>query len=274
MDLRVLSWNVEHFKSHGTGTRAGRVTRVADLVKAEGPDVFALMEVEGSTVFNEFTQKFPGWSFAVTEGDQVQEILIGWRPGLSAFMTQRNEFKRGNTSLRPAALLTVTSSAQTRLSLLFSHLKSFPSPEGFGLRDAMFEKVRSLKDAIDRGTNETCQFILVGDLNTMGLNLTYSGKDLSGAEELTRIDKILGGKKLRRQPKSHSATFNNGSASSYPPADLDHVYASDNCQLLEASPGVTVRVAGWAEQTSPAQVDQWIAAFSDHAPLIFTVTGL
>lgn len=274
MDLKILSWNVEHFSGHGTGDRAGRVARVADLVLAEAPDVFALMEVVGSTVFAEFSKKFPGWSFAITEGAQVQEILIGWRPGISAFMTQRNEFKRGNMSLRPGALLSITSDTQTTLSLLFSHLKSFPSPEGYGLRDAMIEKVRSLKRAIDRGTGDAGQFILLGDLNTMGLNLTFSDKDLSAAEEIARIDRILAFRKLYRQPKSHPHTFNNGSASSYDPADLDHVYASDNCRLADVAPGVKIKVAGWVEAADVAAQDRWINEYSDHAPLIFTVTGL
>jgi endonuclease/exonuclease/phosphatase family metal-dependent hydrolase len=277
MTLKILSWNVEHFTGHGTGTRAGRVARVADLIKAEDPDIFALMEVEGSTVFSEFTQKFPGFSFAVTEGAQVQEIMIGWRSGVSAFMTQRDEFKSGNMSLRPAALLTVTSAAQDTLSLLFSHLKSFPSPEGYGLRDGMIEKARSLKGAIDRASNGTGKFILLGDLNTMGMTLTFSDKDLSEAEEIARIDRILAYRKLRRLAKSHPHTFNNGSTSTYLPANLDHVYASDNCTIPDVAPGVfpgvKIRVAGWAELADVTAQDQWIGAFSDHAPLIFSVEG-
>lgn len=274
MDLKVISWNVEHFTGKGKGARHDRVQRVADTIKAENPDVFALMEVQGSTVFNTFTQAFPGWSFAITEGPQVQEIMIGWRSGLTAFMTQRNEFKKGNNALRPAALLTVTGSGDNGpLSMLFSHLKSFPSPEGYGLRDGMIENVRRLKRAIDRGTGGTGRFILLGDLNTMGLNLTFSNNDLSGAEEIARIDKILGARKLRRMPKTHEATFNNGTGSSYPPADLDHVYVSDNCTIADVpgGDGAKVRVAGWVEA---ADADAWIDAYSDHAPLIFTVTNV
>lgn len=274
MDLKILSWNVEHFTGNKTGDRKDRVRNVVDLIKADAPDIFALMEVEGSTIFREFTDSFPGWSFSVTEGPQVQEILIGWRSGLSAFMTHRNEFKSGNKSLRPAALLTISPSAGETLSLLFSHLKSFPSPEGYGLRDGMIEKVRKLKRAIDRGTDKQGKFIVLGDLNTMGLNLTFSQNDLTGPEETARIDKILGGKDMHRQPKTHGATFNNGSKSSYDPADLDHVYASSNCDFVPLADGSHIRIAGWAEEPDQASTDAWIAKFSDHAPLIFTLQNL
>lgn len=271
MALRILSWNVEHFTGHGTGSRADRVDRVAQLIADEDPDIFAVMEVKGSTVFTEFTQRFPGYSFSITEGTQVQEILIGVRGGLTAFFTQRNEFKRSNPHLRPAALLTVTTAAGENLSLLFSHLKSLPSPEGFGLRDAMFNKVRSLKKAIDRATDGQGRFILLGDLNTMGLHMTYSDADLTGPEEIARLDKILRARDLHRQPKTHAFTFNNGSTSPYPPADLDHVYASSNLRFKEQGQGATVRVGGWAEA---ADIDAWVAAFSDHAPLIFELEDL
>jgi len=60
MDLRILSWNVEHFTGHGTGAREDRVADVAVLIKDENPDIFALMEVEGSAVFQAFTAAFPG----------------------------------------------------------------------------------------------------------------------------------------------------------------------------------------------------------------------
>jgi len=262
------------FTGKKTGARAGRVQRVVDLLKDEQPDIFALMEVQGSTVYQAMVSAFPGWSFAITEGKQVQEILIGWRSGLTAFMTQRNEFRRGNLSLRPAALLTV-SGTQGRgpLSMLFSHLKSFPTPEGYGLRDGMIGNARSLKKAIDKGTDDTARFVLLGDLNTMGLNLTFSPNDLSADEEIARIDRILGARDLHRMPKTHPATFNNGSGSTYPPADLDHVYASGNCDIADVN-GAKVRVAGWAEESTVAKQDKWIDEFSDHAPLIFTVENV
>jgi len=274
MDLRILSWNVEHFTGHGTGARAQRVADVVDLIRQEDPDIFAVMEVEGSTVFQAFTAEFPGYSFTITEGRQVQEIMIGIRGGISAFVTQRNEFKRSNPHLRPGALLTVTAPGGDNLSMLFSHLKSLPSPEGFGLRDAMLEKVRALKGAIDRAVGGSARFILLGDMNTMGLNMTFSDADMTGAQEIARVDRILAYRGLHQQQKTHDATFNNGSNSSYPPADLDHVYATDNLSFADQGGGAKVRVAGWAEAANTADEDAWIERYSDHAPLIFEIENL
>ncbi|MEX0286919.1 MAG: endonuclease/exonuclease/phosphatase family protein [Paracoccaceae bacterium] len=281
MDLKVLSWNVEHFDGKGTGSRADRVTRVAAAIKDVDPDIFAVMEVEGSDVFNEFTQTFATYTLTITEGRQSQEILVGLRHGLTAFVTHRTEFKRNNPFLRPGALVTIQGDAGIPLSLLFTHLKSSPTPEGFGLRDAMVGKARNLKKAIDDGLTKTQglppysgRFILVGDLNTMGMNLTYSPKDLDGAEEIERLDRVLASRKVRRLSTSHPFTYNDGSNSSYPQSLLDHVYASENLDFAAQTGGAEVRVAGWAEKTTVAEQDQWIDEFSDHAPLIFEVQGV
>ncbi|MEM8979120.1 MAG: endonuclease/exonuclease/phosphatase family protein [Pseudomonadota bacterium] len=276
MDLKVMSWNVEHFSGKGTGSRVDRLARVIDLIKGEDPDIFALMEVEGAMVFRDMVQAFPGYQFTITEGEQVQEILIGTRAGISAFTTQRNEFKRGKASLRPAALLTVTSSDTGNvISFLFSHLKSLPTPEGFGLRDAMFEKVRSLKKAIDNAVDLAggARFVLLGDLNTMGMNLTFSRKDLTSAEEIVRVDKVLGRRDLIQQEMTHETTFNDGSDSTLPLTRLDMVYASPNVSFADMG-GAPIRVAGWAEIDDVEEQDAWIDAFSDHAPLIFKVIDL
>lgn len=271
--MKFLSWNVEHFTGTAAGARKNRINRVVELVRAEDPDVFGLMEVEGSDVFGALVSKMPGYTFAITEGTQIQEILIGVRGGLTAFMTQRNEFKRSNPNLRPGALLSVTNAGGKTLPVLFAHLKSLPSPEGFGLRDAMFEKVRHLKKQIDKAMGDDSRMILVGDLNTMGMNLSYSKNDLSGDDEIARIEKVLARAGFANQKRTSEATFNNGSKSSYPPAALDHVFAAGDLKFADQGQGAAVRVGGWAlEPTTPKQ-DAWIRKFSDHAPLVFEVTN-
>lgn len=270
MDLKVLSWNVEHFKG-----KPERIARIAGLIEAENPDVFGLIEVEGKVVFDEFTQRFATYSFSITEGPQSQEILIGWRHGLSAFVTQREEFKRSNPHLRPGALMTLTTPGGARLSILYAHLKSSPSPEGYGLRDAMFINVKSLKSALDKAAGaQEARFILLGDLNTMGMELSYSDKDQTGAEEIARIEKVLKVRGLHNQPRTHDTTWNNGSASSYAPSALDHVFATANLTFEDQGGGKTVKVGGWAEKATPAEQDAWIASFSDHAPITFRLLGL
>lgn len=273
MKLKVLCWNVEHFTGDKTGRRSDRVRRVAEHIGAEAPHVFAIMEVEGARVFESFVQLLPDYVFSITEGQQTQEILIGIRSGTSAFMTQKNEFKRSNPGLRPGALVTVTAPSGRPLPILFNHLKSLPTPEGFGLRDAMVEKAFSLKkktDAFADNHGHPQGFILVGDLNTMGMVLKDSDFDVPREEEIGRLTRRFARYGMRLLPKTHDATFNNGSGSSYPPSDLDHVFATENLAFTPQQ-AAEVHVGGWAELADVAAQDDWIARFSDHAPLVFEV---
>ena len=75
MDLKVLCWNVEHFSGTKGGARKNRIKRVAELVEDYQVDVFAIMEVEGKEVFDQMVTTFPNYSFTITKGTQIQEIL-------------------------------------------------------------------------------------------------------------------------------------------------------------------------------------------------------
>jgi len=131
----VASWNVRHFKSGRTTSRVEDVVAFLDDDE-RSPDVFALYEVEGKELFAEITAKMPKYSFHITEGPQIQEILLGVSPTLTAFFTQRTEFRAGVSLLRPGALLTVTV-AGANYPMLFLHTKSGDDPRGLGLRDDM-----------------------------------------------------------------------------------------------------------------------------------------
>src|SRR5574343_1937813 len=74
MKFSVLSWNIEHFKGG-----AARLKKVASHIKKQKPDVFALLEIENVNVRALMEQAFAGYDFALTDGPQVQEILVGWR---------------------------------------------------------------------------------------------------------------------------------------------------------------------------------------------------
>ena len=88
----VASWNVKHFKG-----QPARVQNVAQFLHAQNPDIFALYEVTGSEVFTELSTRFPGYTFQITEGPQTQEILVGVKNSLTAFITQKIQFKAGAT---------------------------------------------------------------------------------------------------------------------------------------------------------------------------------
>ncbi|MDX1420154.1 MAG: endonuclease/exonuclease/phosphatase family protein [Rubricoccaceae bacterium] len=254
------SWNVEHFKND----RARAEENIAFL-SAQDPDVFAVYEVEGGEVFAHFVELMPSHNIFVTEDLGDMEILIGVRRSLVAFITQRHELKSKLPTLRPGALVTLTID-DAFYSLLFVHLKSASDPRSCGLRDDMIGHVLGLKRALDNAVDGSANFIAVGDFNTMGMNLTYSDKDLSGAEEIERYRRRFDRKGMRLLSKSADATWWNGPGSSYDPSDLDHVFASDHLQFAPFG-GAEVAVRGWPEEGTDAQKGDWIERHSDHALL-------
>lgn len=227
------------------------------------------------------TRAMPGFTFHITEGTQTQEILVGHknRSDMSAFFTQRTEFKRNNPNLRPGALLTVTID-DNDYSLLFTHLKSLTDPEGFGLRDAMIEKIYSLKKRLDeiseQRTGNNANLIALGDFNTMGMKYPHGREfDIRGEDEIDRLREraAAGSRGMKLLDKTEPFTFFNGSSSSIGPSDLDHVLASTEIIFAEFAGSARVKVTGWPQQTTNAKKDKWISDFSDHAFLTFDVMG-
>jgi len=170
--------------------------------------------------------------------------------------------------LRPGALVTLTINDEF-YSLLFLHIKSSPDPHSWGLRDDMIGHVIGLKRALDKASGsspEGANFICMGDLNTMGMNVTYSDKDMTGAEELKRYARRLSPKNMELLPKNSDHTWWAGSGSSYPPSDLDHVFASKSLNFRKFGQA-EIDVRGWPELPTPAQQTDWIKKHSDHAML-------
>lgn len=271
----VLSWNVEHFGSTNKNSSVPKkpLGPIFDFIAAQKADVLAIYEVVGKMVFDEIVDKLPNYTFHITEGPQSQEILVGVRNNLQAFFTQKTTFKSGAAMLRPGALLTITKNG-TNYSLLFLHLKSLTVPKGFGLRDDMTERAMKFKKTLDKehkkkGLPGKSNFIFLGDLNTMGMNLTYSKKDISAEEEIERLEKRLSSKsvKMRMLTKTDS-TYWPGSNSSYPVGNLDHVVAADHLQFRSFS-GSEVSVRGWVDETTDSKRDAWVKKYSDHALLFF-----
>lgn len=259
----LVSWNVEHFKNV-----ASRVERVIDFLVDQKPDVFGLYEVEGSEVFETISHKMPGYSCHITEGPEVQEILVGVKKNLTAFFTQKLEFKSGNSYLRPGALLTVTVD-NAHYPVLFLHTKSGDDPKGLGLRDDMMVRACDFRKVLDKASpNDRANYMFIGDLNTMGMEYTYVRKHDIGADaELTKLKKKAQSRKMRPLAKSHPHTWSNGTGSSIPDSDLDHVVAADHLEFRTFA-GAEVDVRGW---TTADDKDAWINSFSDHSLLYLEV---
>jgi endonuclease/exonuclease/phosphatase family metal-dependent hydrolase len=261
----IASWNVEHFKGDPT-----RTSRVIGFLKAQNPDVIGIYEVEGSRVITEVTEKFPKYTFQITEGRESQEILVGFKSTLSVFITQRLEFKSGTTHMRPGLLATIMVDGKP-YSILFLHLASSDTPRGFGLRDDMAIRAIKFRKALDKAVGDQANYIFLGDLNTMGLNYPYQS-DIDPATELKRWDnRATAYYDMRRLSKTQDVTFSNGSGSLIPDSNLDHVYASKNLRfkMFQRPIGgkAEVAVRGWVDKKSVAERDQWIERYSDHCLL-------
>jgi endonuclease/exonuclease/phosphatase family metal-dependent hydrolase len=264
----IFSWNVEHFgKGKEKPGYEARIVRVAEAIEQKDPDIMAIYEVTGKEIYREFTKRFTDYSFYITEGRQSQEILIGTKNSLNVFITQRTEFKASNPYLRPGALITVKTTAGV-YSILLLHLKSLNDPYGWGLRDFMWEKMRHLKKALNNVGDP--KYIVLGDLNTMGMNLTYSPRDISAEEEINRMVKMVerDAYNMKILSKSYPNTYFNGSQSSYKPANLDHVFATNNIEFVKQTNNAEVDVLGWPQANDQ---DQWITDYSDHAILYLEV---
>ncbi|MCG3133983.1 MAG: hypothetical protein HMLKMBBP_01252 [Planctomycetes bacterium] len=259
----LASWNVEHFKDD-----PARIARVVSFLRDQAPDVFALYEVEGAAVFSTLTKEMPGYSFHITEGPQIQEILVGVRRPLTSFFTQRTEFRSGQTTLRPGALLSLVIEGET-YSILFLHTKSGPDPKGLGVRDDQFSRALDFKKTLDKlarkGGKAAASYIFLGDLNTMGMKYPY-GRSIDAATEVRKLDREAKRVGMRRLSKDEPATWWNGPGGKFAPSDLDHVVASSHLRF-KSQGGAEISVLGWPKEREPAAQGSWIENYSDHGLL-------
>lgn len=268
----VASWNVKHFRQEPEN----RVAQVISVLRKQDPDVFALYEVTGKDVFNRLTRDFPSYTFEITEGPQTQEILIGLRSTLTTFITQRLEFKAGVTLMRPGLLATISLDGANYV-LLFLHLASSTKPRGMGLRDDMMYRAVKFRRVLDKaaGGKDRANYVFLGDLNIMGMDYPFE-KDIGAELELEKWNRRASRYyEMRRLTKTHNTTWWGGSASSYEPADLDHVYASKHLKFKPFKDphgnDAEVDVRGWVTETSLSARDLWASKYSDHSLLFFEV---
>ena len=268
----VASWNVQHFKGE-----ANRVARVVDFLKSHNPDVFALYEVTGTTVYDELTEKFPQYTFQITEGKQTQEILVAVRNNLTSFITQKTEFRSGASYMRPGSLVTIKKSGIS-YSLLFLHVASGNNPRGMGLRDDMIGRAIKFRKALDKkaGGVGQARYMFLGDLNTMGLEYPYK-HDIPAEDELKKADnrasRYYG---MERLGKTHDVTWSSSKdASKIPGSNLDHVYASTNLTFKKFQHGNSeskeVDVRGWVDTPNNTEKKKWKKQYSDHSLLYLEV---
>ncbi|MDN5205096.1 hypothetical protein QQ008_27160 [Fulvivirgaceae bacterium BMA10] len=293
----VSCWNVEHFgKSRKIGRRSEtraqvkeRIKKVVDFVDQHKGDILAISEVSSYEIFETLTKKISNYNFFITEGEQSQEILVGIKNTLNAYVMQKTEFKSQQSSLRPGVLVTVHLDDQY-YPVLFLHLKSMPDPKGFGLRDDMITRACDFRNKIVKGIREKIKveqglsslpkakdvpapnYIFVGDLNTMGLDYKPAKKfDIPPANEINDLKRRAKNRQMRLLSKTADATWYNGSNSRYDPGNLDHVVAMKHLKFMDMGGGAEVKLRGWPEIQDTTEQDKWIEQYSDHALLYFEV---
>ena len=193
----VASWNIEHFGAIDKETKMPikPIAPIIDFLAAQDADIVALYEVRSGYVFRPIIEAMPGYQFYITEGPQMQEILVGIKKNLTAFVTQKLEFKSGQTTLRPGVLATLSIEGEYYV-LLFLHLKSATDAKGYGLRDDMMQRSMKFRRTLDKITDDPSKthYIFLGDLNTMGLDQAYTRLDISAK---TRSLNWSGGPRLK-----------------------------------------------------------------------------
>ena len=268
----ILSWNIEHFRGGDA-----RLKKVAAHIAGQQPDVFGLLEIENADVLTLMQRELPDFDFALTDGPEVQEILVGWRRGKfdQTVFTQKREFNVGNPALRPGALLSVRLQ-DAWYNMLFLHTDSGTDAPAFGNRAEMFGKTWKLKGALDRKKDQAdaAQLLVLGDLNTMGLMFPRPAKKflrVDAPTEIAALGESAEKAGMRLLPKDQPFTWNGSAGKS----NLDHVLASQALRLRNfgsAAEPAEIRVTGWP-QLSGAQLTSFLAEISDHASLYAEILG-
>ncbi len=271
--LSIASWNVEHFGALDSKTKrpAKPIGPIIEFLASQKADVVAIYEVKSQYVFRPIVEAMPGYQFYITEGPQMQEILIGIKKKHTAFITQKITFKSGQSSLRPGVLATMIIDGEYYV-LLFLHLKSFPDPKGFGLRDDMMRRSLKFRSTLNKisGDPEKTHYIFMGDLNTMGFDYPYKAFDISAENEIKELDRRAKYRRMRRLAKTTELTWWNGSDKYAPGSNLDHVVASDHLVFKKFN-GADISVRGWVEESDVDKQREWIEKYSDHSLLFFEV---
>lgn len=264
--FKFLSWNIRRFQ--GKKARAKEVSAKIDTLK---PDVFGILEVLDNTVVRELIRKqYKDYNFGLTDGDEGIEILVGWRRGKfdQVFYTQKRDFKVGQETLRPGALLSIRI-GKSFYNFLYLHTDSGVTKKDYGNRQKMFKKIWSLKKALDReaGGSGKARLIVLGDLNTMGRKKMDNLKKISADEEIRDLGKSASANGMKMLAKEFDHTWHkwNGKAIS----NLDHIIATRNIEFRSIAASVSgekvpVRVIGW-NQLSGAALTHYLTNISDHS---------
>jgi exonuclease III len=268
----VASWNVEHFgvpASSQDKTPKKPIAPIIDFLAAQNADVVAIYEVRSSVVYRPLMAAMPDYHFHVTEGPQMQEIMVGVKHNFTAMVTQKLQFQSGQSTLRPGVLCTLLIDG-AYYPMLFLHLKSMTDAKGFGLRDDMLTRAKDFRKTLNEMADDgRANYIFMGDLNTMGLDYPYTAHDISAEKEISELKRRVKYRDMRVLDKNAPFTFRKARPSELR-GNLDHVVAAEHLQFKDFG-GAPVDVRGWPALANDLEKDNWNQTYSDHGLLYFEV---
>ena len=275
--IKILSWNVEHFKMN-------KVADIAKTIKSYDPDVFGIYEVEANEIYSFMKNYFPNYALFITEGQQSQEIMVACKSSFKAInFQQKKEFKSGNPKLRPGAYMVFQHPNKQIYNFLFLHTDSGTTAVDFGNRTEMFEHAYNMKRKLDYVTGQKVNFIILGDLNTMGLNYPRPYKKdeiVKTGNELDYLDfwanRKSGSKRheklkpnVRRLTKPAGTYYNKTHGIS----DLDHIIASNHLKFTPQKNYFEnihheIKLDGWRKYLKKKNLlEKYTEEISDHCLL-------
>ena len=273
MSFKFMTWNVEQFQ----GGSKQRLEEVDAHIGVEDPDVFGIIEFRAKDAARHIvTNYYHEYDFGMTDSKMGLDFLIGWRRGKfkQVIYTQRREFQAGNINLRPGGLLSFQENGMTAFTnMLFLHTDSGRGVKDYKARQKMFEKVFSLKHALEglKIQDGNARLIVLGDLNTMGRAKTATLPTVPAKDEIDNLEQDAAAAGMRILSKSHEKTWSNNSGSKK--SDLDHVIASDELNFSQYffvnDPAniFEIEVYGWNNLTGNER-KSWIENISDHCALV------
>jgi endonuclease/exonuclease/phosphatase family metal-dependent hydrolase len=137
----------------------------------------------------------------------------------------------------------------------------------------MVDKIWSLRLALSKlaaSLNVENKYIVLGDLNTMGMLFPYRKKSderVSEEEEIEALREYASRRDMFLLPKEFDATWSDGKIES----NLDHVLATNatsfqNLGQRDDGQPFAVKVTGWQQLQNPERLD-FIQNVSDHCLL-------
>ncbi len=283
--FRVASWNIRFFPEPSTD-----VDRTAEILADLDADLIAVQEITDADALAALLNQVNAhlteralasdltppryYGFVLAESGGHGGLFVGYVYDQNAVRLSGVETLTSlqmTPDLRPALLARVTSlRGGLDFQVIVTHTDS-----GTKIRDYThrMEFLDSLAVELERRWEDEADFIVLGDLNTMGHAEEEHDRRVSGEEEIAILDRKAWTMGLRRLPSSPSCTeyyLGRGSL-------LDHIMVT--LAMREVLPNPVARVFGYcaAVGCQPVDTDNMpydYAHVSDHCPVVIDLADV